>query len=114
MELFGNVLRVFVVAIIVVAVAEISKRSPRLGAVLLSLPIMSILAFQFSWLQHRDLPALSRMARDTIVLVPLGLPFFVPFALAQRLGWNFWACLAAGILLATLTIGAWLLLSPSR
>ncbi len=114
MELLGNVLRVVVVAIIVVAVAEISKRSPRLGAVLLSLPIMSILAFQFSWFQHRDLPALSRMARDTLVLVPLGLPFFVPFALAQRLGWNFWACLAVGILLATLTIGAWLLVVANR
>ncbi len=114
MDLLGNVLRVVVVAIIVVTVAEISKRFPRLGAVLLSLPIMSILAFQFSWFQHRDLPALSRMARDTLVLVPLGLPFFAPFALAQRLGWNFWACLAAGILLATLTIGAWLLLYPSR
>jgi hypothetical protein len=114
MELLWNVLRVAIVAIIVVTVAEVSKRSPRLGAVLLSLPIMSILAFQFSWLQHRDMPTLSRMARDTLVLVPLGLPFFAPFALAQRLGWSFWTCLAAGIALATLTIGAWLVLTTNR
>lgn len=97
MELIWNVVRVAVVAVIVVAVAEISKRSPRLGAVLLSLPIMSILAFQFSWWQHHDLPSLSRMARDTLVLVPLSLPFFIPFVLAERLGWSFWGCLAAGL-----------------
>lgn len=111
MELLGNVLRVIVVAIIVVAVAEISKRSPRLGAVLLSLPVVSILAFVFSWLQHRDIPAISKMARETLVLVPLGLPFFVPFALAQHLGLGFWTCLGLGIVLASLTIGAWLVMT---
>ena len=78
MELIWYVVRVAVVALIVVAVAEISKRSPRLGAVLLSLPIMSILAFQFSWRQHHDLPSLSRMARDTLAFVPRSLPFSSP------------------------------------
>jgi len=114
MELLWNVLRVVVVAVIVVTVAGISKGSPRLGAVLLSLPIMSILAFQFSWLQHHDLPAVSRMARDTLVLVPLGLPFFIPFALADRFGWNFWCCMAAGIVLASLAIVTWLAFSTNR
>ena len=78
MGILGNIVRVALVAVIVVSVAEISKRSPRLGAVLLSLPIVSILAFLFSWVQHHDLPAISRMAKDTLVLVPLGLPFFIP------------------------------------
>ena len=114
MELLWNVLRVVIVAIIVVTVAEVSKRSPRLGAVLLSLPIMSILAFQFSWFQHRDLPALSRMARDTLVLVPLGLPFFIPFAFAQQLGMGFWACFGLGIVLAAVTIGAWLMMTGAQ
>ena len=108
MELIWNIVRVAVVAVIVVAVAEISKRSPRLGAVLLSLPIMSILAFQFSWLQHHDLPSVSRMARDTLILVPLSLPFFIPFALAGRMGWSFWGCFSAGIALATVAIIAWI------
>ena len=74
----------------------------------LSLPIMSILAFQFSWWQHHDLPSVSRMARDTLMLVPLSLPFFIPFALAERLEWSFGGCFAAGIALAALTIVAWL------
>jgi predicted Kef-type K+ transport protein len=114
MELLWNVLRVAIVAVIVVTVAEVSKRSPRLGAVLLSLPIMSVLAFQFSWFQHHDLPSVSRMARDTLVLVPLGLPFFLPFALADRLGWNYWSCLVVGLALATAGIGTWLTLTANR
>jgi hypothetical protein len=109
MGLLSNIVRVALVAVIVVAVAEVSKRSPRLGALLLSLPIVSILAFAFSWVQHHDLPAISQMAKDTLVLVPLGLPFFVPIACAAHFGWNFWLSAAAGMILASITIGAWLI-----
>jgi hypothetical protein len=112
MAFLENLLRVAAAAIIVVAVAEISKKSPRLGAVLLSLPNVSILAFIFGWVQHHDLPAMSRMAQQTLILVPLGLPFFAPLSCAARLGWDFWLSLAAGVALAALTIGAWLLLAP--
>lgn len=113
MGIVWNIVRVGVVAVTVVAVAEISKRYPRYGALLLSLPIVSILAFSLSWFQHRDLPAVSRLARETLVLVPLGLPFFLPFAFATRLGLDFWSSLGAGILLASLTIGAWMWLMPA-
>ena len=110
MGILWNLMRVALVAVIVVVVAEISKKSPRLGALLLSLPMVSILAFVFSWCQHRDLPAISAMAKDTLVLVPLGLPFFVPLALAAHFGWNFWLASIAGIILASIAIGAWLML----
>jgi len=109
-----NIVRVVAVAAIVVAVAELSKRYPRVGALLLSLPIVSLLAMLFAWFQHHDLPAISRLSRETLVLVPLGLPFFVPLAFAQRLGLDFWSSLIAGLLLASLTIGSWLLLAPAR
>jgi hypothetical protein len=113
-ETLWIIVRIVVVAIIVVTVAGISKASPQLGAVLLSLPIISILAFLFSWLQHHDLSAVSRMARNTLVLVPLGLPFFLPFAFANRLGWNFWVCLASGIVLASTAIMTWVVFTASR
>ena len=78
-------------------------------ALLLSLPLMSLLAFAFSWQQHHDLPAISKLAKETLILVPLGLPFFVPLAFAAQFGWNFWAAFAAGVVLASVTMGAWLL-----
>lgn len=102
-----NIARVLLVAVTVVATAELSKRYPRYGALLLSLPIVSILAFTLSWYQYRDLPAVSRLARETLILVPLSLPFFIPFALAERLGLDFWSSFALGILLASTAIGGW-------
>jgi hypothetical protein len=114
MGIVWNLVRVVVVAVTVVAVAELSKRYPRYGALLLSLPIVSILAFLLSWFQHRDLPAVSRLARETLILVPLGLPFFLPFAFANRWGLDFWSCLIAGLVLASVTIGAWMWLGPTN
>jgi hypothetical protein len=102
------VLRLVIAAATIVAVSELSKRHPRYGALLLSLPLTSLLAFAFSWRQHQDLPAISQLARETLVLVPLSLPFFIPLAMASHYGWNFYAAFAAGVLLASATIGAWL------
>jgi hypothetical protein len=110
----GLIVKAVVSATIIVAVSLMSQRYPRWGALLLTLPIVSILAFLMSWQQSHDLRAVSRLARETLVLVPLGLPFFIPLAFCERLGFGFWTAVAAGLLLASLPIGAWMLLSPSE
>lgn len=106
--------RVVIVALIVVIVGDISKRYTRAGALLLSLPIVSMLAFLVSWFQHHDLKSVSQLARDTLILVPLGLPFFIPLAFSQRLGIGFGLAFAMGVVLASITIGAWLWLAPAK
>lgn len=105
-------LRFILPAIIIATVSELSHRSPRLGAILLTLPIVSILAFGATWLRDHDLKSLSQMARETLILVPLGLPFFVPLAFAERLGLGFWGSMGSGTALAMATIGIWLFVAP--
>jgi len=78
MGILWNIVRVTIAAVTIVAVAEVSKKFPRYRALLLSLPIVTILAFVMSWYQHHPLPAISKLANETVVLVLLGLPFFVP------------------------------------
>ena len=99
-------------AAIIVTVSELSSRFPRTGALLLTLPIVSILAFGMSWQEHHNLPAISRLARETLILVPLGLPFFVPLAFAERLGLGFWTASGLGLVFASTTIGLWFALGP--
>src|SRR5438552_2842927 len=74
------ILRGAVAGVIVVAVTLVSQRSPRLGAFLLTLPITSVIAFVSTWQKNHDLPNIAQVARQTLVLVPLALPFFVPLA----------------------------------
>src|SRR4051794_35528093 len=113
MGIVWNIIRIGIAAATIVAVAELSKRFPRYGALLLSLPIISIVAFAMSWYQYRDLSAISKLAKETLILVPLGLPFFVPLMLSKQLGLSFWVAMAAGVMLATLAIGTWLVLGPN-
>ena len=102
------ILRALLIAAIVVAVSLLSERQPRIGALLLSLPLMSILAFALSWQTHHDPKQLQSMARDTLILVPLGLPFFVPLAFASRLGLDMPQAFVLGLLLAGGATAAWL------
>lgn len=105
--------RTFLAALIIGIVSEFSHRSPRVGAVLLTLPIISIMAILMTWFRDHDLKNLSQLSRETLILVPLGLPFFVPLAFADQLGLRFWSALAAGLILASLTVGGWLVFGPS-
>ena len=93
MGIMWNLARVCVAALIVVVVATSPDVLPAWALLLLSLPLISILAFSFSWFQHHDLRAISSMAKDTLVLVPLGLPFFVPFVFAHALGLELLGCI---------------------
>ena len=111
--MWWNVIKTLIASAIIVAVSEVSQRLPRLGAILLTLPIISLIAFVMSWQRSHDLPAISRLARETLVLVPLGLPFFVPLAFAERLGLEFWPAFMIGLALATVTIGLWFWFAPS-
>lgn len=104
--------RALIAGLVVAGVSELADRLPRFGALLLTLPIVSLVAFIAVWQKDQDLSVVSRLARETLVLVPLGLPFFVPLALSDRLGISFWVAYLLGLVLASSTIGLWFWLGP--
>lgn len=104
--------RAVIAGLVVAGVSELADRFPRLGALLLTLPIVSIVAFVVVWNKEQDMIKVSRLARETLVLVPLGLPLFIPIAFSERIGLGFWSSMAAGLVLASATIGLWFWLGP--
>ena len=98
--------------LVVAAVSEIARRFPRAGSLILTMPIVIPAVFVFRYMREHDLPPISRLARETLILIPLALPFFVPMAFADRLGLGFWPALAAGLLILTATVGVYLLFAP--
>jgi hypothetical protein len=112
--MWWNVIRIGIAALTIAVVSDVSQRLPRLGALLLTLPVVSIIAFIMTWQQHHDLPTISKLSRETLILVPLGLPFFLPLGFADKLGLGFCPAFAVGIVLASVTIGFWLWLGPNQ
>lgn len=108
-----TILRAAISATVIVAVVEVAGRSPRLGALLLTLPLISILAFIMTWSKAGEMSTITLLARETLILVPLGLPFFIPFAISNRTGLSFWPSLAIGVLLASISIGLWFQFGPN-
>lgn len=101
-----------IAAALLITASELAQRLPRVGALLLTLPITSILAFIFTWQRHGEMATISNLARETLILVPLGLPFFLPLAFAPRLGLSFWPAFAMGVVLASVTMGLWFTVGP--
>ena len=103
--------RTIIAVAVIVAASEFGRRSPRLGGFILSLPLVSMLAMLMSWFRDHDIVAISRFARETLLFVACGLPFFMPLAFAQQLGLGFWAAMLAGTVLAAATTAVGLFLA---
>jgi hypothetical protein len=109
-----TIVRGVIAGLVVIGVSQLSKTSPRLGALLLTLPLVSLLAFIATWTTTGEIATIARLARETLILVPLGLPFFIPLALADRWRLPFWPAFLAGVLLATSAIAFWFWLGPKQ
>lgn len=81
---------------IIAAAAEVAKRSEFWGALIIALPLSSMLAMLWLYGDTRDAAKVSLFARDIFYLVPPSLLFFVPFLFEPKTHWPFWANFAAG------------------
>ena len=92
-----TVLKVLVSAVLVVAIAEAGKRSSFLGAVLASVPAVSVLAFVWLYLDTGDVGRVADLASGVFWLVLPSLVLFVAFPALLRHGWAFWPSLGASL-----------------
>jgi hypothetical protein len=104
-------LKVALSGIIIATVSEVARRSPTLGALILSLPLVSILAMLWLWRESGDAERVAALSQSTFWYVLPTLPMFLlmPALLGQGLG--FWATLATGCALTIVLylVTAWLL-----
>ncbi len=82
--------------LIVAAVSEIARRSPGVGALVASLPLISILGMMWLWRDTANPARLADHAQATFWYVLPSLPMFLIIPAMLRSGIGFWASLAAG------------------
>ena len=85
--------KVLVTATLVVAVSEVAKRSSLWGGVLASLPLVSILAFVWLYVDTGNAQAVAALSRSIFWLVLPSLPLFLLLPALLRFGWAFWPSL---------------------
>jgi hypothetical protein len=83
--------------VIIAIVSEVAKRSPAAGALLASLPLVSVLAMIWLWRDTGDTARIAAHAQATFWYVLPSLPMFLALPLMLRSGVNFWIALALSI-----------------
>lgn len=82
--------------VIVAMVATVAQRQPSFGALIASLPLISILGMIFLWYARPDAENMALHAEATFWYVLPSLPMFLLIPLLLRSGANFWLSLAIG------------------
>jgi len=97
--------------LIVAVVSEVAKRSPVFGALIVSLPLVSLLGIVWLWRDTGDTERIASHAESTFWYVLPSLPMFLLLPAMLRAGVGFWPSMATSCVL-TMTlyfITAWAL-----
>jgi len=85
--------------IIIAIVSEVARRSPGWGALIVSLPLVSILGMIWLWRDTHDPVRMAAHAEATFWYVLPSLPMFLALPLMLRNGVGFWWALLASCVL---------------
>lgn len=100
------ILKVIITALVVAGVSEIGKRSSVMAALLASLPLTSLLAFIWLYLDKNENEPVAQLSMDIFWMVIPSLAFFPVFSYCLRQNWSF---VISMVVSAGITVGVYFL-----
>lgn len=83
--------------IIIAVISEAAKRSPSFGALIASLPLLSLLGMLWLWRDTGDAERIASQAEATFWYVIPSLPIFLVLPAMLRAGVGFWPGMGCGL-----------------
>ena len=93
-------------ALVVVIVSEVAKRSDKIGALLASLPLVTVLVMVWLYVEDQGTDRIAKHAYYTFWYVLPTLPMFLLMPYLLYRGVSFWLALGAGALLTIAAFAA--------
>lgn len=93
------IVKAVVSAVIIVIVSETARRNPGTGALIASLPLISVLGMIWLWRDTLNVDRLAAHSSATFWYVLPSLPMFLVIPMLLKRGIGFWPALVAGCLL---------------
>jgi hypothetical protein len=90
-------IKLFTTTALIVLIAEISKRSSFVGALLASIPLVSVLAMLWLYIDTRDAARVSALSVSVFWLVLPSLALFLVLPLLLKQGINFYLSMGIAI-----------------
>lgn len=82
--------------ILIALASEVARKFPGFGALIASLPLVSVLGMMWLWRDTQDAGRLADHAQATLWFVLPSLPMFVLIPVLLRRGMGFWSALTLG------------------
>ena len=98
-------LKILLSALVITGASELARRSTGLAALLLALPLVSLLSFTWIWLEQRDPQQIARLSMETFWFVLPTLPLFIVLGWMLRQGFGYTASLTAGCAVGAMLLG---------
>lgn len=105
------IVKIAISGLLIGAISEIARRFPTLGGLVASLPLVSLIAIVWLWVESSgDRHLVAGHARATLWFVVPSLPFFLVFPALLERNLNFWLALlvASSITIVLYGIAMWL------
>lgn len=103
------VVKLLITALLVVLVSELAKRSSLYGALLASVPLISVLAMIWLYVDTKDTARIAALSSSIFWLVLPSLALFIALPLLLKAGINFYVSMAVAI--AVTVFCYWLLVT---
>ena len=91
--------KVLLAALVIAFASWLSGKKPELSGFIIALPIASMIAIAFSYLEHKNSENSVIFAKSILVGVPISYLFFVPFFFVKSFNLNFWIIYGLGLIL---------------
>jgi len=98
------IFKILVSGIMIWAVSEVGKKSGKMGGLILSLPVTSLIALSWIWFETHDASKVSAVSKETLIFILPSFVFFIALHLFLERQLNFYLSFATSILL---TMGAY-------
>jgi hypothetical protein len=96
-----DIVKVLLTAVIILFVTKIQLFSDKLSALLIALPLTSLLAMIWMWQEKQPSAKIAGHSEGTFWFVLPTLPMFLILPWMLRNGWSFWSALGANCVLTT-------------
>ncbi len=105
--MFYYITKIAITTVLIVVISEIAKRSSFVAAILASIPIISVLAMLWLYIDTKDIAKVSALATSVFWLILPSLVLFITLPLLLKQGLHFYTSITLSI---GFTMGAYWLM----
>jgi len=99
------IVKVTITTSLIVAISEISKRSSLIGAILASIPLVSVLAMIWLFVDTKDVGKVSELSSQVFWMVLPSLALFILLPILLRSGMNFYVSMGISLAVTAICYG---------